>query len=235
MKKITREFVVYLSVLFLFTIAFGVSAAAQIARPLPELTVNGFRLGGDEEAARKLLQNYSPRYDNERSQPKYLFYNQYGNQVMALTGFSKERPFLIVAAEVFGVGQTYQAKHFQMKDKSYFETESAFFIGTRPSASSMIFGVANMTGPKDVINKKGAPDADEKNGKKRVLRYSFNAPAATEAQKVKLQETALKSAAPTSSPLPVFGSYKAEYHFVKNKLRRFVIAIETADSGVPIF
>lgn len=235
MKNIILKSVVYFSAFLVFSTFSGISAAAQTARPAPELVVNGFRLGGDEESAKKILQNYSPRYDNELGQPKYFFYNQYGNQVMTLTGYSKERPFLIVAAEVFGVGKSYQARHFQMKDKSYFETESSFFIGTRPSASSMIFGVANMIGPKDVTSKKGAPDADEKDGKTRILRYSFNAPAMAETQKVKLQTSSVKSSAPTNSPLPVFGSYKAEYHFVKNQLRRFVIAIETGELAAPIF
>lgn len=219
---------------FIFSSFFVVSISAQTARPEPELSVSGFRLG-DEENAKQFLQNYSPRYDNERGQPKFLFYNEYGNQVMSLTGFSRERPFLIVAIEVFAVGNSYQNRHYQMKDKSYFETESAFFIGTRQSATSLLFGAANMIEPKEVIQKKGAPDADEKADKTRVLRYHFNFLNESEARKASLRQAALKSSTATDSALPIFNSYKAEYHFVKNQLRRFSIALETADSAVPIF
>ena len=233
MKNTILKSAFFLLSFFVFWSFFGASILAQTARPAPELSVSGIRLG-DEENAKHFLQNYSPRYDNERGQPKFLFYNEYGNQVMSLTGFSRERPFLIVAIEVFAVGKSYQNKHYQMKDKSYFETESAFFIGTRQSATSLLFGVANMIEPKEIINKKGAPEADEKIEKTRVLRYRFNFSKESEAQNVNLRHTTLKSSA-VNSALPIFTSYKAEYHFVKNQLRRYSIALETADSTIPIF
>ncbi|HEX8286531.1 MAG TPA: hypothetical protein VF556_00960 [Pyrinomonadaceae bacterium] len=234
MKNTILKSVLILLSFFIFSAFFGVSISAQTARPEPELSVSGFRLG-DEENARQLLQNYSPRYDNERAQPKYLFYNEYGNQVMSLTGFSRERPFLIVAIEVFAVGNSYQNRHYQMKNKSYFETESAFFIGTRQSATSLLFGAANMTEPKEIIQKKGAPEADEKDGKTRVLRYRIDFSNESDTRKANLRQAALKSPKATDSALPFFTSYKAEYHFVKNQLRRFSIALEPADSFTPVF
>ncbi|MCU1289212.1 MAG: hypothetical protein JWN60_1441 [Acidobacteria bacterium] len=235
MKNIVSKSAFYLLAFFIFTNVSNFSASAQTARPVPELTVSGFRLGGDEEAAKQLLQNYSPRFENESSQPKYMFYNEYGNQVMTVTAYSKERPFLIVAIEVFAVGKSYQNRHYQLKDKSYFETESPFFLGTRPSATSMLFGAANMTGPKEIIKKKGAPDKDESDGKTRILRYRFDNANLGETQKIKLQETSAKSSPAGNNAQPVFTSYNAEYRFVKNELRRFMLSIQTADSAATAF
>lgn len=189
-----------------------VAITAQVNQP--ELSVAGFRLGGDEETTKELLKGYSPRYDNELGQPKYFFYNEYGNQVMSITGYSRERPFLIVAIEAFGVGESYRNKHYQMKDKSSFISESGFFIGERPSAKSLIFAVANVTGAKDVLKKKGSPDADEKNDKVRTLRYQLNAVKELEEKEGKLKGVN-------------FGSYTAEYRFYKNRLSRFSIKVNS--------
>ena len=199
----------------IFMISGGVSATAQtVDRSAPELSVADFRIGGDEEKTKTLLQSYSPRYDNELGQPKYFFYNEHGNQVMSLTGYSKERPFLIVAIDVYAVGATYEKKHFQMKDKSSFMSESGFFIGARPSATSLIFAVPNVTGTKEVIKRKGAPDADEKAEKVRTLRYQFG-----ELKELEAKEANLKTVD--------FGVYTAEYRFYKNKLSRYTIAVNT--------
>jgi hypothetical protein len=178
------------------------------------LCAAGFCLGENEETVKAKLQGYSPRYDNERQQPKYFFYNEYGNQVMSVTAQSKERPHLIVGIEVFAVDETYQKKHFQMKDTAAFTSESGFFIGLRPSAGSMVFGVPNATGPKDVIKKKGQPATDEKPDKVRILRYKSE-----EVQKLEAQEANLNRVN--------FGSYTAEYRFYKNNLRRIILAIDT--------
>lgn len=179
----------------------------------PELCVAGFCLGENEQTVKAKLRDYSPRYDNERQQPKYFFYNEYGTQVMALTTLSKERLFLIVGIEVFAVDDSYQKKHFQMKDTAAFTSDSGFFIGRRPSATSMIFGVPNMTGPKDVIKRQGQPATDEKPEKVRILRYKFG-----EVKKLEDQETNLNGVN--------FGSYTAEYRFYKNNLRRIILAVK---------
>ena len=204
----------------LLTIAFFVlmfiadtSVWSQTMQTEPELCVSDICLGENEQAAKAILQSYSPRYDNEFHQPKYFFYNEYGNQVMAVTGYSQERPFLIVGLEVFAVDDSYQKKHYQM-DKTAFMTESGFFIGLRPSATSMIFGIPNTTGPKEVIKKKGQPVADEKPEKLRILRYKLN-----EVGKLETEAKADKVN---------FGSYTAEYRFYKNNLRHFILTMNTA-------
>ena len=204
-----------LTAAIIFTIGGSISVTAQsVARQTPELSVADFRIGGDEKKAKVLLQNYSPRYDNELRQPKYFFYNEHGNQVMSLTGYSKERPFLIVAIDVYAVGANYEKKHFQMKDQSSFMSESGFFIGARPSATSLIFAVPNVTGSKEVIKKKGAPDADEKAEKVRTLRYQLS-----EVKELEDKEASLEAID--------FGAYTAEYRFYKNKLTRYTIAVNT--------
>jgi hypothetical protein len=192
------------------------SASAQIAQSEPELSVSGLRLG-DEESAKTVLQNYSPRYDNDLNQPKYFFYNGYGNQVMCATAHSKEHPFLVVAIEVFAVGESYQKKHFQMKETKSFMSESGFFIGARPSAASLIFAIPNVTGPKEIMKRKGQPKADEKSDKVRTLRYQTDAVKELETQDSKLKDIN-------------FGAYEAEFRFYKNKLSRFSIAVIAADT-----
>lgn len=214
MKHNGSKIVLLTLLAFSITLA-NLSATAQTVRPEPELGVADFRIGGDEEKTKTLLQNYSPRYDNKLGQPKYFFYNEYGNQVMSLTGHSRERPYLIVAIEAFAVGESYQNKHFQMKDRSSFMTESGFFIGARPSATSLIFAIPNVTRPNGVIEKKGAPDADEKIDKNvRTLRYQIGEVKELEAKEANLNGIN-------------FGSYTAEYRFYKNKLTRFSIAVNT--------
>lgn len=205
-------------------------AAAQAQTAQPELSVSGFRLGEETENAKR-LQNYSPRFDEKTGQPKYFFYNEYGTQVLSLTALSKEQPFLLVAIEVFSVGKSYQQKHYQLKDTGFFVTESGFFIGERPSATSMLFAVANVTGAKDVIAKKGEPTTDAKNEKERTISYQINVAGAAFAGKTQFQETALASDLPKTSP----GFYQAEYRFVKNRLRRFSFAVDASLLKTPKF
>ena len=188
----------YTSVI-LFALIFGSAVLAQ-QQAAPEKTVSGFSLLESEDAARAALQGYSPRFETENALPKYFFYNEYGNQVLALTAASRERPYLIVGIEVFGVDETYRKSHYQLKSIAAFTSESGFFLGARPSAGSLIFGVPNVTGAKDVIKKKGAPASDQKNGKTRTLRYETKSGAAT---------------------------YRAEYEFYKNRLNRFSITAES--------
>lgn len=201
-----------------FILSFSaVSNHSQTPAAKAELSVAGFRLG-DEDAAKATLQSYSPRYDNELKQPKYYFYNEYGTQVMAITTLSKERPFLVVGIEVFAVGETYLNKHFQLKEFNSFGSGLGFFIGEKPSATSLIFAVANVTGAKEVIKKLGAPEADEKSDKTRTLRYRIS-----EVNDLKARETKSKGVN--------FGAYTAQYRFVKNRLRRFSIAVEASPTA----
>ncbi len=190
------------------------SVLSQTTEPKPELCVAGICLGDKEEKVKTLLQNYSPRYDNELHQPKYYFYNNYGNQVMAITTHSKEYPYIIIGIEAFAVGNSYQKTHYQMKELNSFITESGFFIGARPSVKSMMFAIANVTKPKGIIKKKGLPVVDEKIKKVRTIRYQID------------QVKELETQAANTKKIN-FGSYTAEYRFVKNKLRRFSISVNT--------
>lgn len=199
MKKLSLLFAIFL---------FAVSAhaqnvgAANDARPAPERSIAGVRLN-DEASARAFLAEYSFRRDGA-NRPVYYFYDQYGTQVLALTAHSPERRFLIVAAEVFRVDRTYTKTHYVLKDVS-FTSESGFFLGDRPSATSLLFGAPNRTNVKKLIQKKGAPDARTKNGKIETVVYNFAASPAGDA---------------------AAGAYRAEYVFVGGKLDRF--KIETA-------
>ena len=211
---------------FILLVFSNIAAQAQSA--LPELSVSGFRLGEEAENAKR-LQKFSPRYDEQTGQPKYLFYNEYGTQVLALTALSKERPFLLVRLEVFAVGKFYQQKHYQLKDTAFFVTESGFFIGERPSTTSMLFAVANVTGEKDVIGKKGAPHSDEKDDKTRTIFYRFNTAGDTVSGGAQFKEAALGAASISTE------FYKAEYRFIKNRLRRFSFSIDAASLKTPKF
>ncbi len=207
MKNHLLKFAFFSAAIFILSLA-AISTFSQNVKP--ELMVAGFRLG-NEDATKAKLQGYSPRYDNEANQPKYFFYNEYGTQVMTITCYSKERPFLVVGIEVFAVGESYQNKHFQMKGVNAFVSESGFYIGEKPSAKSLIFAVPNVTGAKDVIKKLGAPEGDEKTDKNvRMLRY-------------RLSE--IKELTATIGGVN-FGTYTAQFRFVKNRLRRFSVAVE---------
>lgn len=225
-SKTSCRFFSFFILSFILSVFSNAFVQAQTAQP--ELSVSGFRLGAEAENAKR-LQSFSPRYDDETGQPKYLFYNEFGTQILSLTAISKERPFLLVKIEVFAVGKSYQQKHYQLKDTSFFVTESGFFIGERPSATSMLFAVANVTGAKDVIGKKDAPQSDEKNGKARTIFYRLNADGKSVAGEAQFKETALGSVDASAE------FYKAEYHFVKNRLRRFSFSIDAASLKAPKF
>jgi hypothetical protein len=223
MQKLNSKiafFTSFLCLIFIVSANFKAIAQTIVQRAEPELTAAGFRLGEDEEKIKSLLQGYSPRYDNESGQPKFFFYNGYGNQVMSLTGYSRERPFLIVAIEVFSVGESYQKTHYQLKDKNSFMTESGFFIGERPSVTSLMFAVPNVTRPNSIIKKKGTPDTDEKVKNVRTISYRFDAAGQMETPQAKTKGIN-------------FSLYTAQYRFVKNKLSRFTIAIDTKVSALP--
>lgn len=213
-NRMRRVFITLLCGILIISSTVAASFA-QTNRSEVEISAAGFRLG-DEESAKIILQNYSPRYDNDLNQPQYFFYNGQGNQVISITAYSRERPFLIVAVEVFGVGEAYQKKHFQMKETNSFISEFGFFIGARPSATSMLFAIPNVTGPKEVMKKIGSPQADEKSGKVRTLRYQFDAVKELEARESKLKNIDFKT-------------YSAEYRFYKNKLSRYSIAVNIAE------
>ncbi|MDQ2745882.1 MAG: hypothetical protein M3T96_01310 [Acidobacteriota bacterium] len=215
MKNHLLKLTVFSAAIFFLHLS-AVSIFSQNGKP--ELSVEGFRLG-DEATAEAKLKGYSPRYDNDLKQPKYFFYNEYGTQVMALTAYSKERPFLLVGIEVFAVGESYQNKHYQMKGVNSFVSGDGFYIGEKPSATSLIFAIANVTDAKDVIKKLGTPETDEKSEKNvRVLHYQMKI----------VPESETNSA---TTDRPDFDLYTAQFKFVKKRLRRFSIALENSQTA----
>lgn len=200
MKKLSTVLIV----LFLIASAHAqkaksVSSGQRIA---PEMSISGVKLN-DEASGRAFLAGYSFRRDEAR-RPVYYFYDKYGTQVLALTAYSPERRFLITAAEIFRVGRDYKKTYYVLEDVP-FQSESGFFLGDRPSAISLIFGVPNRVDVKKLIARKGMPDERAKKGKIETLRYTF--------------------AATPAGDVPA-GEYKAEYVFVGGKLNKF--KIETA-------
>lgn len=171
----------------------------QQQRPAPEMSVAGVRLN-NEASGRAFLAGYSFRRD-EANRPVYFFYDQYGTQVLALTAYSPERRFLITAAEVFSVGPSYTKTYYVLKDVP-FTSESGFFLGDKPSATSLIFGSPNRISVKKLIAKKGAPDNQTKNGKSETVIYTF--------------------ADSPKGDVPA-GNYRAEYDFSYGKLKKFRI------------
>lgn len=173
----------------------------------PEMEVAGVRLN-DEESGRAFLSKYSPR-TGANGQPVYYFYNKYATEVLKLTGFSAKQPQLIVSAEVYAVGKSYQEQHFQINNITSFATESGFFVGVRQSAKSLIFGVAEKTDTEKIVKLKGKPDEINKNDKREILTYNLNELIVTRGtQQIKIPR------------------YVAVYEFNKDKLKKFSIIIE---------
>jgi hypothetical protein len=179
----------------------GFSALAQEKNILPELSVAGIKLG-DRESAKAFLNGYSLRKDADGG-VAYFFYNSQGTQVMKLTAQSAEEPYFITGIEVFTVGRSYLEQHYVAKDLGTFTTESGIFIGQKASASSVIFGVPNRIGPKDVVKKKGEPSKQEKTGKDETIIYAL---------------------ANMKLPAGEF-DYSARYEFSKSKLKKFTLKI----------
>jgi hypothetical protein len=63
-----------------FSLVIFADTSVRSQTTQPELCVAGFCLGDKEETVKAKLQGFSPRFDNERQQPKYFFYNEYGTQ-----------------------------------------------------------------------------------------------------------------------------------------------------------
>lgn len=197
MKKLSTVLIV------LFLIASTQAQKTKIGssgrRPAPEMSVSGVKLN-DEASGRAFLAGYSFRRD-EANRPVYYFYDKHETQVLAFTAHSPERRFLIVAAEIFRVGAEYKKTYYVLEDVP-FQSESGFFVGDRPSAASLIFGVSNRVDVGKLIARKGAPDERRKNGKIETVGYTFTASPAGD--------------------VPA-GAYKAEYVFVGGKLNKFKI------------
>jgi len=192
-------------------VAFDVNAQEKtISR---DLSVVGVKLG-NRASAKAFIGNFQARIA-EDGRPIYFYYNKFANQVMKLTGASFEDRFFITEIEVYKVGKSYTAPHFQAEKIGYFKTENNIFIGYKQSTASMITGIPNVdgkdtTGPKNVIKKLGEPFERTENGEKETLIY-------------KNSELELADENATGKMLKF--SYSADYEFNDGKLKKFILKI----------
>ena len=191
------------------------AAQAQDAKALPELSVAGVKLG-DREKAKAFLAEYQPRRGDD-GRPNYLFYNKFGTQVMRLAAASYDDPYFIMEIEVFAVGKSYQTKNFVADKIGFFETESKIFIGEQQSASSLIFGVANRIGAKDLVKKKGAPTEQIKTDDRETITYNLSGIELSGESKTNRYD------------------YSARYEFYKNRLKKFTLKISEAAKQKVLF
>jgi hypothetical protein len=201
----------YIFSLLLITLFFS-GINAQTDKVMPDLTVAEFELGNRQKAKDFFAKGYSPR-QGEDGRPEYYFYNEFGTQVMKVVGESTDDPNFITEIEVFAVGESYQNKHFYLKDTGYFVTDSGIFIGYRQSVASMILfpGVTrrDIIGPKDVLKIKGEPDEKFTNEKKRDV-FVYKLP------NVKIDGE------------PGVYNYEARYEFYKKQVKKFSLKIVPA-------
>lgn len=210
-KQKFYHFAVLLSLSFIFQIAFVSIVKAQETKSKPDFSVIGIELGSREKAKAFLSQGYSPR-KGEDGRPTYYFYNEWGSQVMKLTGTSFDDPYFITEIEVYAVGQNYRERHYQAEKIKFFETENDIFIGFKQSAMYFIAAVKNVgsrntIGPKDVVEILGEPGERTKtDAKHETITYKLS--------NVKLPDENLNV------------NYQASYEFYKKELNRFKIKIE---------
>lgn len=197
---------------FCLAVFFAASVNAQEEKKIsPDLSVAGVKLGS-RATAREFLKNFQPTF-GEDSRPAYYFYNKFANQVMKLTGASVEDRFFIVEIEVYRVGKSYRAGHFQAEKISHFKTEKDIFIGYKQSKASAWTGIPNvdgkdMVGSKTVVKKIGEPTERTKDGEKEVLIYRV--------PEIEIADENGKTAS--------FG-YSAQYEFNDGRLKRYVLKI----------
>lgn len=179
----------------------------------PDLIVAQFELGNREKAKDFLAGRYQSR-PGEDGRPEYLFYNEFGTQVMKVGGAARDDPYFITEIEVFAVGESYKNKHFQLKDTGYFVTESGIFIGYRQSVASMILfpGVTrrDIIGQKDVIQIKGEPGERSVNERKREV-FVYQIPN-------------VKIAGESGT-----FNYEAHYEFANKQLKRLKLKVTPAE------
>lgn len=174
---------------------FSLSVWAQTT---PDLSVAGVKLG-DRDSAKMFLEGYSFRLDAQ-NRPVYMFFSKNGWEVLKLTAASEKNEYFITEIEFFTVGRSYQERHYIADKFDSFETENGIFLGLRQSATSLLFGIPNKIGPKDLVKKKGEPKSRTEKDKRDVLTYEstnfgmnkFNYSASYEFYKSTLKKVSLK-------------------------------------------
>lgn len=200
------------AVLLLAALFFNFNIFSQDKKSEPELSVAGIKLG-DRASAKKFLGNYSAGTGDE-GEPRYSFWNKFGNQVMQVYALSFEDPYFITKIEVFYAPQSYMGRHYVLKDQGYFVTENDIFIGYRQSVASMIIGIPSVgrndrLGPNDIVKKKGEPTTRTKEEKREFLTYDLG--------KIDIDIDGKKETV----------NYIAKYETNKNRLRRFSFEISS--------
>lgn len=197
----------------------GFNAAAQEKFSAPEMSVAGIKLG-DRASAKAFLSEYAPTTD-ETGRPAFYFYNGYADQVMKITSASPEDLYFVTEISVFGIDESYQRKHFQLKKMTHFITESKIFIGWRQSVGSMLLfpGVSRneMVGPKDLVKKKGEPTARQKEGNQEIVIYNL---------------TGVEIPDENSETKSRQFNYSAGFEFYKNRLTKFSLKLSPPDKTV---
>jgi hypothetical protein len=198
---------------------FDAAAQQTEKSSAPEMSVVGIRLG-DRASAKTLLSEYVPTTD-ENGRPAFYFYNSYADQVMKVTSAAADDLYFVTEITVFGINDSYQRKHFQLKKTTHFITESKIFIGWRQSVSSVLLfpGLSDseQISPKNLVKKKGEPNARFKEGKQEIVAYNLPAVETTdEAGENKTKQF----------------SYAASYEFYKNKLTKFSLKIAPPEKVV---
>ena len=178
----------------------GFSALAQ---EKPDMSVAGVKLG-DRASAKAFLEGYSWRV-GEDGRPVFLFFNKPGTEVLKFVSASAEDLYFITEIEIFTVGRSYQSRLYIAEKFDSFETENGIFLGLRQSAASVLFGVANKIGPKDLVKKKGEPKARVKKDKRDVLSYDLSG--------IELANETNKY------------NYSANYEFYKSTLKKITLKI----------
>ncbi|CAN5483344.1 hypothetical protein BH10ACI1_BH10ACI1_17760 [soil metagenome] len=197
MKK-QRYFRIALGATMIAVLGFSVLAQKNL-----DLSIAGIKIG-DRDSAKAFLEGYSSRQSDD-GRPVFLFYNKTGTEVLKLISVSQEDRYFITEIEIFTVGQSYQNRLYIAEKFDSFETESGVFLGLRQSATSLLFGIPNKIGPKDLMKKKGEPKARVKDDKREVLSYDSNSlELANETNKF---------------------NYSASYEFYKNTLKKITLKI----------
>ncbi len=168
------------------------------AQTTPDLSVAGVKLG-DRDSAKAFLEGYSFRLD-EQNRPVYMFFSKNGWEVLRLVAQSEKDEYFITEIEFFTVGRTYQERHYIAEKFDSFETENGIFLGLRQSATSLLFGIPNKIGPKDLVKKKGEPKSRVEKDKRDILIYEsskigadkFNYSASYEFYKSTLKKVSMK-------------------------------------------
>lgn len=202
-----RFFGMIAALMFLSTCVAFAQDKLRVTRPDTE--VSGVRLA-DRASAKAFIGGFQPRF-GEDGRPVYYFYNRLGDQVLKMTAASFEDRYFLTELEVYRVGKSYTAAHFQTDKIGIFKTDNDIFTGYKESLTASIIGVPNLDGKaragvKTVIKKLGDPQERKVEGDSEILIYN--------------RETVDFPDEKSPGAKLSFG-YDARYEFREGKLKKF--------------